>query len=279
MKTKKEQPLGEVETFRIATDGGLSPVPENCAVAAETVLTVDVFGVGTYSMLCTPADRRALAVGFLFSEGIIEQLADIGLLAECPDSPDVLRVRLAREPVGEAATRNLLIVSSCGMCGDEALAERLAGLGRVNETLFLEPAAIRRAATAVGQRQELFRACGGTHAAALFDGEGRILALAEDIGRHNALDKAVGMLLLQGGSAAGCGVFLSGRLSFELVGKCTRAGIELLAAVSAPTLLAVQAAERSGITLLAFVRENRATVFTGSQRLRGWPAVVRGEFR
>jgi FdhD protein len=126
---------------------------------------------------------------------------------------------------------------------------------------------LRSLGGALRERQVLFDSCGGTHAAGIFDGSGTILASAEDAGRHNALDKAIGKCLLAGTPTAGLGVVLSGRTSFEMVGKCAKAGIELISAVSAPTTLAIDVAERCNITLCAFVRETRATVFSHSRRV------------
>jgi len=120
---------------------------------------------------------------------------------------------------------------------------------------------------AVREQQVLFQACGGTHAVGIFDGRGQLLVVAEDTGRHNALDKAIGKSLLGGIPVAGCGVVLSGRASLEIVGKCARAGIELVSAISAPTSLAVEVAERCNITLCAFVRESRATVLSHPRRV------------
>jgi len=117
------------------------------------------------------------------------------------------------------------------------------------------------------ERQHAFRRTGGSHAAAVFAADGTILSFAEDIGRCNALDKSVGKLILAGRLAEGCGVMLSGRVNYEIVGKAARAGIELIAAVSAPTSLAIEAAEESGLTLCAFVRDDRATVFTHRERV------------
>jgi len=119
----------------------------------------------------------------------------------------------------------------------------------------------------LASEQVLFDACGGTHAVGVFDESGRILSSAEDAGRHNALDKAIGNCLLKGIPMAGRGAALSGRVSLEMVSKCARAGIELISAISAPTTLAIEVAESCGITLCAFVREKRATVFTHPHRL------------
>ncbi|MDH7500243.1 MAG: formate dehydrogenase accessory sulfurtransferase FdhD, partial [candidate division NC10 bacterium] len=120
-------------------------------------------------------------------------------------------------------------------------------------------------------RQRLFAQTGATHGAALFDAQGEIVALGEDIARHNALDKAIGRCLLVGLSPLGCAVALSGRVSFELVAKSARAGIELISAISAPSSLAIEAAERSGITLCAFVRGGRTAVYCHPERIRELP--------
>ena len=118
-------------------------------------------------------------------------------------------------------------------------------------------------------RQTLFEVCGGTHAAGIYDESAAILSYAEDAGRHNALDKAIGKCLLTDTPTRGRAAALSGRVSLEMVSKCARAGIELISAISAPTTLAIEVADRCGITLCAFVRENRATVFTHPRRVVG----------
>jgi FdhD protein len=223
----------------------------------------------TYTILCTPEHREALAAGFLLSEGVIERRADLAHLAPCESSEDVIRVRLHRRipSLGDPG-RNLLIVSSCGLCGAEELEAKMGSLPPVGDTLRVRPAVLRTASEALRDHQPQFRACGGTHAAGIFDRRGTILAAAEDTGRHNALDKAIGLCLLADRPIAGCGVVLSGRVSLEMVGKCARAGLELVAAISATTSLAIDVAERCHITLCAFVRETRATVFTHPHRIQ-----------
>jgi FdhD protein len=261
--------LRYVPAQRISTaDPARGPVDEQVAVVREAPLTIDVQDVGSYTLLCTPGDERALAAGFLRSEGIIHGMADITALKRCDDDPAVWRVRLAgKVPWIEGKDRSLLIVSSCGACGSEDLEARLRDLPPVDDTLRVNGGVLRSLDGAVRDRQVLFDACGGTHAAGLFSGQGEIRACAEDAGRHNALDKAIGMCLLRGIPTEGLGVVLSGRTSLEMVGKCAKAGIELISCVSAPTSLAIEVADRCRITLCAFVRETRATVFTHPRRI------------
>jgi FdhD protein len=273
---KNAAPVTSVGAERISTsDSTEPPVEEQVCVVREAPVQIDVEGVETYTVLCTPADKRAMALGFLYSEGVIDSMAEVSVLKQCDDDPNTIRVRLTGEiPRIADEGRNLLIVSSCGACGSEGLEERIKALPVVGNTLKIESRLLRSVNDALSQRQSLFEACGGTHAAAVFDESGTIVASAEDTGRHNALDKAVGKCLLAGDPTAGRGAALSGRVSMEMVGKCARAGIELITAISAPTSLAVEIADRCNITLCAFVRETRATVLTHPERIAAPP---RGE--
>ena len=260
-----------VQAQRIATTGpGRPAVTESVCVPHEAPLTLDVDGVETYTLLCIPTDRLALAAGFLVGEGLVEQSADIITLKVCDDDPGIIRIRLAGQVprIGDVG-RNLLIVSSCGQCGSENLQGRISALPAAGDSLRIEPGILRSVYKTLGQSQSLFDVCGGTHAAAIFDETGRIVSMAEDTGRHNALDKAIGKCFLAGEKTAGRGAVLTSRLSLEMVGRCARAGIELVAAVSAPTSLAIDVASRCNITLCAFVRETRATVFTHPARIVG----------
>jgi FdhD protein len=210
-----------------------------------------------------------VATGFLLSEGIVDSLDDVASLELCKDDPAIVRVRLKQQvPRIDDAGRNLLIVSSCGLCGAEGLDARLQALPKVGDSLRVESSILREVGSRLRQQQPLFEACGGTHAAAIFTAGGVLVTSAEDTGRHNALDKAIGRCLQAGLSPAGCGAVLSGRVSLEMVGKCARAGIELISAISAPTSLAIEVAQRCGITLCAFVRETRATAFTHPHRVQ-----------
>ena len=266
----KPEPVASVRARRVSTteNTDASVVEEDVGVVVEAPLTVDVEGIENYTLLCTPSDTRALALGFLFTEGIVESLSEVVHLEPCEDVQNVIRVRLTGgvPKIGDPS-RNLLIVSSCGACGTEDLDGRIAALPKVGDTLRVSSAVLRAASEELRQKQSLFELCGGTHAAGVYDQSGHIITFAEDAGRHNALDKAIGKCLLKGLPTAGLAAALSGRVSLEMVSKCARAGIELISAISAPTTLALEVADQAGITLCAFVRETRATVFTHPHRL------------
>jgi len=266
----KAEPVESLRARRIsATESGeLETTDEDVGVVVEAPLTIDIEGIETYTLLCTPSDTKELAAGFLLTEGIIENTSQITHLDHCEDVRDTIRVRLtdAVPKIGDAG-RNLLIVSSCGACGSEDLDTRIQALPSVGDTLRFDSGLLRAARKALAGKQTLFERCGGTHAAGIYDSTGKIISFAEDAGRHNALDKAIGKCLLQDVPTAGLAAALSGRVSLEMVSKCARAGIELISAISAPTSLANEVADSCGITLCAFVRENRATIFTYPERL------------
>ncbi len=269
---------------------------EVCSVITEDTLTISVEGVGTYTLMWTPtgggaqamaytpadgllgeagvAEPLAMAVGFLFTEGIIETVADLRAVAFCPDDAKVVTAYLTETANPRTRRRDVIMNSSCGVCGEGGRIEDLiSGLPQAGEGMVVDTGVLHRLMAEMGARQTVFAATGGAHAAAVFDGAGRIVASAEDLGRHNALDKVIGHCLLDGIDTSACGVLLSSRLSLEMVTKAARARFQLVAAVSAPTSLAVEVAERRGITLCGFLRGDRCTVYTHRRRigeLRGW---------
>jgi FdhD protein len=257
--------MHRVEPMRIRTDGG-APVPDPCDVAVEEVLTIMVEGVGNFAVMCTPCDAVALAVGFAFAEGMISSAEDVIQATQRVD-PHVVAMRL-EDPQRVETSRNLIVTSSCGLCGSRNIDSLMAGLMASKDSLRTSGALLRGVAEEMRRRQRLFTRTGCTHASAIFSASGEIVAFAEDIGRHSSLDKAIGYCLLDEHSLEQRGVMLSGRVSLELVAKSARAGIEIIAAVSAPTSLAIRAAERCNITLCAFVRGDRATVYTHPRRIR-----------
>ncbi len=255
-----------VRAIRISTAS--EAAGEECRVVVERPVTVSVEGVGDYTLMCTPSDAVALAIGFVFTEGLISGMADIHLMRRCDDDPHTIRMQLGDSCLKDAArARNLIVASSCGLCGIERIEEVLNGLPGCGDTLRVSLSTLLDVHDSMKSRQTLFRETGGAHAAAIFAADGEIVSFAEDIGRHNALDKAIGNCLLAEKATAGCALAFSGRASFEIVTKAARAGIELIAAVSAPSSLAIQAAERCGMTLCGFVRGDRATIYAGESRV------------
>lgn len=266
------------------------PLADDCWVVEEHALFIEVAQVGTYTMMWTRTDSveaagylpqegvlgdgsipeaLALCTGFLLTECMIDSIDDIASMAICPDDPNVVKVSLVDPSRNRSHRSSGIVASSCGICGGvEQVGSLLNGLSGVAHTLRISPARMTPLMSNMVDRQTVFRSTGGTHAAALFSPEGQLRVSAEDLGRHNALDKVIGQVVLQRDSCAGCGVLLSGRVSLELVIKAARAGIELIAAVSAPSSLAIEAAEQLGITLCGFVRQERLTAFTHPDRLR-----------
>lgn len=262
----RDAALRRVEAVRVSTAGG-APVRERCDVAVEDLLTVMVADVGSFAIMCTPCDVEPLAVGFAFSEGMISSREEV---VECAYRPNQHAVGLRLEDPSQVTSgRNLIVTSSCGLCGSRNIDRLRSGQFTVPDTLRLAARALPTVAQEMHARQRLFARTGGTHAAAIFDAAGKLLAFGEDIGRHNALDKAIGKCLLQGLPLAGQGAVLSGRVSLELVAKAARAGLEVVAGVSAPSSLAIDVAQRCNITLCGFVRGERATVYTRSHRIEG----------
>lgn len=226
----------------------------------------------------TPGDDAELAVGFLFTEGIVHGAADVASVAHCgPAAPDtgsrnVIRVGLASGvdiDLGRLE-RHFYTTSSCGVCGKASLdALRVAGqqslkavLTRFPEkTLVSMPDRLR-------ERQQVFSRTGGLHAAAVFAPNGEIALVREDVGRHNAVDKVVGALFRDSKLPAhGNGLLVSGRASFELMQKALVAGIPLLAAVGAPSSLAVALATEFDMTLVGFLRGGNFNIYAGAHRL------------
>jgi FdhD protein len=222
----------------------------------------------------TPGADFDLAAGLLFAEGIVSRREDVAGISYCTDGEqryNVVNVILADGVAFDvdAPVRPFLSSSSCGVCGKASIEAAMApGCPRVQsdvtvaaETLLALPARLREA-------QSVFERTGGLHAAALFTAEGELLRVREDVGRHNALDKLVGASLLAGEVPLDRHVVLvSGRASFELVQKAARAGVAVLAAVSAPSSLAARMAADVGMTLVGFLREARFNVYAGAARV------------
>ncbi len=261
------------------------PVPigrvEGCAAShADDLLAVEEaleIRLGNRSLtitMRTPGNDFELAAGFLHSEGMIRdisQLRSMGRLSDASD--DVVAVELDGEPlVAVQAQRNFVMSSACGVCGKASLQDLEANTCPIlpPDEIEISPEIIHGLPDSLRSAQSIFESTGGLHAAARFDLRGKLECLREDVGRHNAVDKLVGAALLERRLPMSTSLLLvSGRASFELVQKALMAGIPVMAAVGAPSSLAVATAERSGMTLIGFLRSGRFNVYSGSHRIRG----------
>jgi len=233
-------------------------------VISESPLSIQVDGVN-YTLLRTPGNDRELVVGFLFTEGLIGNIVDIMLLSECPDTPDAIMVKTSAP--SDNPQRTLVMTSSCGLCGREDIEALIRSLARIESDCRISLEQIHRVQAAIRDSQPLFRATGSAHAAALIKPDGAIACVKEDVGRHNAMDKLIGYAMLNQISMDATSVFLSGRTSIEMIIKAGRARIPILLAVGAPTNAAVEAADRFGITLCGFVRDDGLSVYTHGWRI------------
>lgn len=224
----------------------------------------------------TPGHDLELAVGFLYTEGLIqrrEQVRSIGQApgAGEPDRGNVVQIDLEDDSALnlDRIRRNFFAASSCGVCGKATIDQvRLRGIPPPNPSLRLDPEMLCRFPEMLRSAQALFGRTGGLHAAALFDPRGEMMALREDVGRHNAVDKVVGWALLQGKLPLSESVLMvSGRGGFEIIQKAAVAGIPVVASVSAPSSLAVQLARELRLTLVGFLRGRRFIVYAGEERL------------
>jgi FdhD protein len=243
------------------------------ALALEEPLEIRVEGKPVAVTMRTPGHDRELAAGFLLSEGVIASAADLFDIVQCPsDSPGNALDVLLKNPAAadlDRLTRHVFTSSSCGVCGTASI-EKLAkqfppitcGLQVPREILFRLPAVL-------GEAQPVFQQTGGLHAAALFDEHGGLLLLREDVGRHNALDKILGAALLEGRLPLAQHLLLvSGRASFEILQKALAGGIGFIAAIGAPSSLAVDTASANHQTLAGFLRPARVNIYAGSERVK-----------
>jgi FdhD protein len=253
------------------------------AVVVEAPLEIRVGGQPLTVVMRTPGHDEELARGFLFTESIIARADDLLSVTRVPglsgdEAGNVLDVRLAPPPVTlgggvslgkpRGAERNFFASSSCGVCGKTSIAQLAVSAPPVRSSLQLARAVLRSLPERLRETQAVFQATGGLHASALFRTDGTLMAAREDVGRHNALDKLVGWALAAGRLPLGdAALMVSGRVSFEILQKAIMAGIPLVAAVSAPSSLAVDLAERFGVTLVGFLRGASMNVYTHPDRL------------
>jgi len=265
---------------RVVEDGKMRVRPDT--LATEEPMEIRLLTGGERQTVAvtmrTPGADFELAAGFLYGEGIVRTPDDIAKISYCVDSDldaaqqyNIVNVELrgGREYDLRPLERHFYTTSACGVCGKASLEQlelrgcpvALPGPEVSAETLYSLPEKLREA-------QGLFDATGGLHAAALFDDEGNLVALREDVGRHNATDKLVGWALLENRlPLSGHIVMVSGRSSFEILQKCLTAGVPFVCAISAPSSLAVDVAREFGMTLVGFLRGRRFNVYAGQERV------------
>ena len=257
-------------------DGSIGKAVDDVLVVEEP-LEIRVAGESFAVTMRTPGADRALALGFLYGEGIIREIGDVGRAEHCgrPGTPEYGNVIDVLPRPGElldperirAGRRGTLTSSACGVCGREQVEDMIQRCQPINDDRAIQVAMVFFAQEQMRQSQYVFTQTGGVHAAAAFSETGDMYCCFEDIGRHNAVDKVVGHLLETHNISEGQGVQIlavSSRASFEIVQKAVVARIPVVVAVSAASSLAVDLAQEMGITLIGFAREKRMVVYTGA---------------
>lgn len=284
-----QQKVKAGKILKVQTDAQLlaqSTIEKEDLMAVEQPLEIrisytNIFGMVEKSIsitMRTPANDFELALGFLFTEGVVSTYQQVKSIRYCTDSGrqneqgNIVKVTLLPEATVDLdrLQRNFYTTSSCGICGK-------ASIDAISQTTCyplpaqlatVSAATIHLLSTKINAEQTVFSFTGGIHAAALFDSEGNLQALREDVGRHNALDKLIGAMLAKGTMPLhNALLWVSGRASFELVQKAVMAGIPIMVAVGAPSSLAVSLAERAGMTLIGFARNQSFNIYCGAERI------------
>jgi FdhD protein len=275
--------VGGTSRIRIFRAGLGRRVEEDDRVAVEAPLEFQLhhpdLGLEPVSFgttMRTPGDDESLAAGLLYGEGIVDRASDIDAIESSTRRPNVVNVRLKSSVTLETqlSPRRFSAGSSCGVCGTTSLDAAIARAAatRIDATGKVDLEVLLRLPEVMRESQARFGDTGGIHASALFDMQGTLRSVAEDVGRHNAFDKLVGEGLRAGRLPfSDHVVLLSGRASFELVQKALRAGVSVLAAIGAPSSLAVSLAAAAGLTLVGFLRPTHCNVYSHPERLRDPP--------
>jgi len=256
------------------SDHDYSATTEN--VAMEEPLEIYIDDEPFYMTMRLPGEEIPLAVGLCFTEGIISSRDDLSGANYCSDmSANKINIYLSEKkrkegPLAQKQKRSTTY-SSCGLCGTDMIEDLGKCLRPIEKTITIEFTRLPEMQRVLVEKQDVHRATRGTHAAGIFDARGNLLSFSEDVGRHNALDKAIGKLVFEQKIHQAAIVNLSSRLSYEMVMKSVRLGAEILTGVSSATSLAIDLAKAMGITLVGSLRDNRGNVFTHPERLIAHP--------
>lgn len=241
------------------------------SVAVEEPLEIFIDNQPFYMTMRLPGEEVSLALGLCFTDGLITSMDDVSGANFCSDiSNNKINVFLSDErrkrPVRERP-KQFTSYSSCGLCGSDMIRDLTQSIPRIEPKITASFSSLFPMQDIMVEKQEARRSTGATHAASIFDAEGNFLAFSEDVGRHNALDKAIGMILFEGKIDKARIIHLSSRLSYEMVMKAARVRAEILTGVSAATSLAVDVAKALGITLIGSLRDGRGNIFSHPERI------------
>lgn len=288
MSSESPRPKGteRVSRRRVLTDGVLRP-PSDDHVTVEQPLEIRIGGESFVTTMRTPGDDHRLTLGFLFAEGLIESVSDVSTVVHCGKPMDAGFGNLVEVTPGpgfffnldkvDASRRGTLVTASCGVCGRQRIDDLMNRIGTVRSVARVPTAVLLGAPDQLRPTQKIFALTGAVHGAAVLDVAGHALAFAEDVGRHNAVDKVVGRLLVERRLSRREGQHLippapsvlvvSGRTSFEIVQKAAAAGLAVVAGVGGTTSMAIDLARAAGITLCGFVGDSGLSVYSHPHRL------------
>lgn len=264
-------PASPVQPLKVRLGSGA--VPFDDVVATEEPLEIRVEGRSIAVVMRTPGHDEELAAGFLATEGVVKKARDILEVSQCPSTGNVhgnvVDVLLGGVVVNwDSLTRHVFSASSCGVCGKATLDSVFQNFAPIGTEWAVTPEVIASLPDKLRAAQKTFGQTGGLHASGLFTRNGDLVCLREDVGRHNALDKVIGHALMRSDLPLSDHILMvSGRVSFEIMQKALAAGIPLVAAISAPTSLAIDFAERGGQTLIGFLRGETMNVYTHAGRV------------
>lgn len=257
-----------VRPARRLTAGGSETLEET--VAEEVAVALVYNGISHAVMMATPCDLEDFARGFSLTERIVEQPPEIYDIEVEPVGRGIeVRLEIAAQRMAglQERRRSLAGRSGCGLCGVDSLDAALRSVPAVSNPQPVARSSIERAMAGLPEHQKINRTNGATHAAGWASADGTLVVVREDVGRHNALDKLAGALARSGGAEPGGFVVVTSRCSYEMVQKAAAIGASAIAAVSAPTSLAIETAEQAGVALVAFVRDGRLTVYAHAERI------------
>jgi FdhD protein len=268
---QKDDEVAAASAARVLRIDGSGRAQVETTLAAEVPIAFEYNGIAHAVMLATPADLEDFSLGFTYSEGLIDARAEFyGIEVLSSEQGLTLAIDIAAAAFARLKERRRTLAgrTGCGICGTESLDQVLRPLPDLSaQRLAITPAALARAHAGLVNVQPLQHATGAAHGAVWCTADGTIVCAREDVGRHNALDKLIGALLRDGADTSKGFALITSRASVEMVQKSATAGIAILAAVSAPTALAVRVAESCGQTLIGFARGSTFSVYTGGERV------------